>query len=66
MKIVDAFSFYNEIDILYYRLSVLYPVVDAFVLVEATRTFRGIDKPMFYLENQERFRKFQDKIIHAL
>lgn len=66
MKIVDAFLFYNELDLLYYRLSILYDVVDHFIISESTRTFRGHEKPLFYLENQERFKKFQDKIIHVV
>ncbi len=66
MKIVDAFIFYNELDILYYRLSLLYDVVDHFILVEATRTFMGNPKPLYYKENEERFQKFRDKIVHIV
>lgn len=66
MKIVDAFIFYNELDILYYRLSILYDLVDHFILVEATRTHKGSPKPLFYQENIERFEKFKDKIIHVI
>lgn len=66
MKIVDCFTFYNELDMLYYRLSVLEPYVDYFVLVEATLTFRGCTKPMFYNENKERYGRFAHKIIHVI
>ena len=44
MKIIDCFIFYNELDLLFYRLSVLNNVVDYFVLVEATKTHAGNDK----------------------
>jgi beta-1,4-mannosyl-glycoprotein beta-1,4-N-acetylglucosaminyltransferase len=66
MKLVDAFIFYNELDILYYRLSILYEIVDYFIIVESTRTFVGNQKPLFYSENKKRFSKFHDKIIHIV
>lgn len=66
MKIIDAFIFYNELDLLYYRLSVLYAHVDKFVLVEATLTFAGNPKPLYYSENKDRFSQFADKIIHVV
>jgi beta-1,4-mannosyl-glycoprotein beta-1,4-N-acetylglucosaminyltransferase len=49
MKIIDSFIFYNEIDLLYYRLSILDEHIDKFILVESTRTFTGHSKPLFYL-----------------
>ena len=66
MKIVDCFTFYNELDILEYRLELLYPFVDHFVLVEATRTHVGKEKPLFFNENKTRFSKYMDKIIHVI
>lgn len=66
MKIVDVFLFFNELDLLEIRLNMLYPFVDYFVINEATQTFFGSDKPLYYLENKERFTKFEDKIIHNI
>jgi beta-1,4-mannosyl-glycoprotein beta-1,4-N-acetylglucosaminyltransferase len=66
MKIIDSFIFYNEIDLLYYRLSILDEYVDKFILVESTHTFTGDEKPLFYLENKLKFNKFNDKIIHII
>jgi len=66
MKIIDAFIFYNEIDLLYYRLSLLYDVVDFFIIVEATRTFMGKEKPLYYRLNEQKFSKFKEKIIHIV
>lgn len=63
MKIIDCFTFYNELDLLFYRLSILYEHVDSFVLVEANQTFSGKAKHSYFLENQERFLPFMDKII---
>ncbi len=62
--IYDIFSFNNELDMLELRLNILDPYVDKFVLVEANKTFSGVDKPLYYEENKERFKKFHDKIIH--
>ena len=39
--IVDSFIFYNELDMLEFRLTELNDVVDYFVIVEATHTFSG-------------------------
>lgn len=66
MKIIDCFIFYNEMDLLTYRLNILNDVVDFFVIVEATRTFIGKEKPLFYNENKHLFEKFHDKIIHII
>lgn len=66
MKIYDAFTFFNELDLLELRLSILDPYVDHFALVESRQTFMGQDKPLYYEENKERFAKWNDKIIHII
>jgi beta-1,4-mannosyl-glycoprotein beta-1,4-N-acetylglucosaminyltransferase len=66
MKIVDSFIFYNELDLLEYRLSILDPFVDFFILVESTHTFSGHPKVLFYQENKDRFERFNRKIIHII
>jgi beta-1,4-mannosyl-glycoprotein beta-1,4-N-acetylglucosaminyltransferase len=48
------------------RLNILNDVVDYFVLVEATHTHIGKEKPLFYQENKHLFEKFNDKIIHVV
>lgn len=65
-KKIDAFIFYNELEMLSYRLSTLYSHMDAFVLVESTLTFTGNAKPLFFNENRERFAPFLDKIVHVV
>jgi len=65
-RVVDCFIFYNELDMLEYRLSIMYPHVDAFVLVESTRTHKGSLKPLYYQENLVRFAKYVDKIVHVV
>ncbi len=64
--IYDCFPFFNELDILEIRLNELNDVVDKFVLVEATKTHSGKDKPLFFEENKSRFSNFLDKIIHIV
>jgi len=62
--LIDAFTFFQELDILEIRLRELYDVVDQFILVEATRTHKGDPKPLYYAENRPRFRRWNDKIRH--
>ena len=66
IKIVDTFIFYNEIDMLKFRLIELNDYVDYFVLVEATHTFAGNPKKLYFNENKDIFAKYKDKIIHIV
>ena len=54
-KIIDGFIFYNELELLNYRLNVLNDVVDYFIIVESTHTFVGKEKTLYYQENKELF-----------
>ena len=45
--IIDTFMFYNELDMLEFRLKELNSVVDKFVIVEATQTFVGNKKKLY-------------------
>jgi beta-1,4-mannosyl-glycoprotein beta-1,4-N-acetylglucosaminyltransferase len=47
-----------------YRLETLKDIVDTFVLVEATHTFSGKKKALYYEENKQLFENFNDKILH--
>jgi len=64
--VIDAFTFFNELDLLELRFDILGPYVDKFILVESHQTFSGKPKPLYYLENKERFAKWNDKIIHIV
>jgi beta-1,4-mannosyl-glycoprotein beta-1,4-N-acetylglucosaminyltransferase len=66
IKIYDGFIFFNELDLLELRLNILADVVDCFVIVEATRTFTGKPKPLYYKINKDRFAAFNHKIIHIV
>jgi beta-1,4-mannosyl-glycoprotein beta-1,4-N-acetylglucosaminyltransferase len=65
-KIVDCFIFYNELEMLKYRLHVLNDFVDYFIIVEARQTHVGANKPLFFNENKHLFEKFSSKIIHVV
>ncbi len=64
--IYDCFTFFDGLDLLEIRLNILNEVVDKFVIVEATKTHAGQDKPLYFQDNKERFAKFADKIIHVV
>jgi len=64
--LIDAFMFYNELDVLELRLQVLDEYVDKFVLVEAEVTHIGTPKPLYFLENKERYAKWLPKITHVI
>ncbi len=64
IKIYDIFTFFNELDLLEIRLSILDPYVDFFVIVEASETHSGRPKPLYFKENEARFEKWKHKIIY--
>jgi len=66
MKIIDCFIFYNELDMLLYRLDTLFNYVDYFVIVESKYTHSGKEKPLYYNENKATFEYFNSKIIHII
>ena len=61
-KIIDCTLFLKELELLELRLESLYPHVDLFLIVESTKTFTGISKPLHYHNNKDRFKKWSDKI----
>lgn len=62
--IYDIFTIFHEMDLLELRLKILNPRVDYFVIVEATETFMGKPKPLYFKENEARFAEWKDKIIY--
>jgi beta-1,4-mannosyl-glycoprotein beta-1,4-N-acetylglucosaminyltransferase len=64
--IIDCFIFYNELDLLAYRLQVLDSIIDYFILVESTHTFTGREKPLYFKEQKHLFEKYKDKIVHVI
>lgn len=66
MRVFDCFPFFNELELLEIRLHELAPVVDHFIIAESTKTFTGRQKSLVFAENQNRFTRFADKIIHIV
>jgi len=62
--VIDSFIFYNELELLEFRLKLLYEYVDHFVIVEADKTFSGKDKPFYFEQSAERFAWARDKIVY--
>lgn len=62
--IYDTFLFHGELDILEIRLNILDKLVDKFVICEAKQSFNGEPYESLYLKNKERFKQWEDKIIH--
>jgi beta-1,4-mannosyl-glycoprotein beta-1,4-N-acetylglucosaminyltransferase len=63
-RLIDAFLFFNEVDILEIRLDELERVVDKFVIVESDHTFAGRPKPYFFEQWRHRFRRWESKIVY--
>lgn len=64
MKIYDIFTFFNELELLEIRLNILDKYVDYFVIIEATETFSGKPKKLYFEKNKHFFKKYKHKIIH--
>ena len=63
-KVYDLFMLNTELDWLEIRMHELASQVDYFVILEAPTTFTGLPKKMYYEDNKEIFKEFEDKIIH--
>jgi beta-1,4-mannosyl-glycoprotein beta-1,4-N-acetylglucosaminyltransferase len=65
-KVIDCLMFYNELDMLRFRLEHLNDVVDYFIIAEATVTHQNSEKKLFFEENKHLFSEYLDKIIHVV
>ena len=65
MKIIDTFLFYNEEKLLDFRLNYYKNTVDYFVIVEATKTFSGVEKPLYFNNIKHKYSHFNN-IIHVI
>lgn len=64
MKVFDCFTFFNELDLLEFRLKFLDAHVDHFVIAESDLTHSGQPKPYHFETAKDRFKKWQHKIIY--
>ena len=63
--IYECFYFWDELDLLDLKLHESRSV-DKFVLLEFPTSLRHVLQPLQYEQNKERFKEFQDKIIHIV
>ena len=61
-KIIDSFLFYDELDMLEFRLTELNEHVDYFIILESNFDFKGNKKESVFNLNKERFNLWKDKI----
>lgn len=64
IKIYDCFTFFDEMDLLELRFSILEKVVDFFVIVESNYTFSGKPKPYNFQNCSQRYKKWLSHIIY--
>lgn len=64
--VYDCIPFFNELDILKLRLHILDPIVDKFIIEEATVTFSGEPKELCFEKNKELFAEFLPKIEYIV
>ena len=66
VRIIDAFLFSGELDMLELRLRELDPIVDRFVICEADTTFQGRPRKVLLPEHKDRFAPWWDRITHLV
>ena len=66
IMVYDCIPFFNELDILNLRLHIMDPLVDKFIIEEATVTFSGEPKELCFEKNKELFREFLPKIEYIV
>lgn len=64
--VIDVITFNGEFDLLEIRLNILSDYVDEFIIVEATTTFSGKDKPLYYEKEKARYKKWEGKIKYHI
>lgn len=65
-KIVDCFFFYDEIEMLQFRLKELNPYVDYFIILEGNVDYRNNPKNINFNLGDSIFDDYREKIIHLI
>lgn len=63
MKIFDCFTYFDESNLLEMRFNELDRLVSGFVIIEASQTFTGKDKPFYFDQVEHLFGDWSNKII---
>lgn len=64
-RIFDCFIFFNEIELLKFRLKELDEFVDHFIIVESTMSFSGKSKKLYFKEYENELNEYKSKIIYV-
>ena len=64
-RVFNLMPFSNELTLLKLRMAEMADWVDHFVLVEAARTFTGLEKPLQFEAAKAEFAEFLPKILHV-
>ena len=64
-KVFDLIMFNNERELLQVKLAEEDDWVDQFVIVEANRTFTGLEKPFYFEQWKSEFSRYAHKIVHV-
>lgn len=62
--IIDAITFFNELDLLEFRLKLYEDAVDYHIICESNMTHSGLPKPYYLEQEWTRFSKWKNKIIY--
>lgn len=62
MKVIDGFTFFNEIELLKIRCEILKELNPIHILVESPTTHTGDNKPLYFEDNKELFKEYD--IVH--
>lgn len=65
-QVIDAFMFFNELDLLEVRLNEMNNYADRFVLCEAAQTHSGKPRELVFEANKQRYAKFLDRITYVV
>jgi beta-1,4-mannosyl-glycoprotein beta-1,4-N-acetylglucosaminyltransferase len=65
-KIVDCFFFYDEIEMLKFRIKELDPYVDYFIIIEGNIDYRNNPKKLNFNPEDDFFKNFNGKISHLV
>jgi hypothetical protein len=65
-RIVNLLPFYDEFTMFRMRLHEMADWVDHFVVIEAAKTFTGLDKPLFFQRRKAEFAAYADRISHVV
>jgi beta-1,4-mannosyl-glycoprotein beta-1,4-N-acetylglucosaminyltransferase len=63
-NVIDTIFFYDEVDMLIFRMTELDQYVDYFIVMESEIDFKGNPKNLLFQENQKLFELWEDKIIY--